>query len=460
MSLYSILLKLARNLPPGHISTKPFEPYHTKHEIWELSIQKHDALRAGTHFDLRLGDPKTGKGFSWAGRYLPEPGEKRLFSIQPLHSLDYFNFEGTLPEGYGQGKVKLFMRDKAFIVEAKPDKVKFVIPDRTMPQELTLIKQKDRKWLLLNTTPVHLIPKIKKLEREKFHDIDEKDLVNYIKDENYLFSRKDDGIHTIWVIEPGKQIRAFSAPRGDAALMEHTHKFLDALGLKGKHKFTVIRGEAFAVDSKTERALPLNITSSILMSNPVESIQKQKEGKAKLKRTIFDVIYYNGEYVGDKPYSEKLPIMQEIAREYDFDLPLTAIKPNEKIKLLKDLALGRLKESKEGVVIRHLNEPLADPLRFKFKKEFDVYVVGIKEGKGSLAGIGAGGIIYSFEKDGPPVGVVGTGFSLNDRIDMWKNQKKYIGRVAKVTAKEQLPSGALRMPVFLYWHPEKGTPSY
>lgn len=298
--MYGLLLKLARTrlkeqLPLGHLSRIKETPTEIKNAIYEFVVQEHDAKRAGKHYDLRLGDPITQKGYSWAGRYWPMPGESRLFTLQPVHSIDYFNFEGELKDGYGAGTVRIFKRSKALIVEATKDKIKFVLPDRQLPEEYVLIKQSGDKWLLINVTRSDPgIPK-QQLVRETFKDIPDEHLPKYIEDNDYIMQRKDDGIHTAWIIFPNKQIRAYSVPREEKQdIFDHTYKFPDVLNLRGKskHGLTVIKGETIAIDKKTKQALPLSTITSILMSDPIESMRKLMLNNADLKRTAFDILYY------------------------------------------------------------------------------------------------------------------------------------------------------------------------
>jgi hypothetical protein len=113
---------------------------------WDYGIQEHHAHKAGKHYDLRLGDAKNNKAYSWALRYLPKPGEKRLAIRQPDHTMKYMDFEGTIPEGYGAGEVKLHARGKASIHSSSPRKINFTNDG----VKYTLIKTKDDSWLILN----------------------------------------------------------------------------------------------------------------------------------------------------------------------------------------------------------------------------------------------------------------------------------------------------------------------
>lgn len=115
-------------------------------EVWEFGVHEHNAKRAGKHFDLRLGNLKTNKAYSWALRYWPKPGEKRLAIRQPDHTIPYMDWSGDIPKGYGAGKVKIKYRGKAGIHKSSPSKINFNV-DKT---KFTLIKTDKDNWLLLN----------------------------------------------------------------------------------------------------------------------------------------------------------------------------------------------------------------------------------------------------------------------------------------------------------------------
>ena len=123
-------------------------------KTFEFSLQKHQAERAGRHFDLRLGDPSTGHAHSWAMRYWPKPGEQRLAVVQPTHTVAYQDFSGELGPGYGEGKVELVRREKTEIVSSSPGHVRFNLYLGKGAEEFLLRRTDPSKghWLLKNIT--------------------------------------------------------------------------------------------------------------------------------------------------------------------------------------------------------------------------------------------------------------------------------------------------------------------
>ena len=112
--------------------------------------QLHEARRAGTHHDIRFGDREL---FSWAGRRgLPAPGERAGLFQQPLHSPEYANFEGEIPEGYGAGRVTTHDKGNVTVTEAGPDKIKFTLTHKEPLEHYTMIRTegKGNPWLTIN----------------------------------------------------------------------------------------------------------------------------------------------------------------------------------------------------------------------------------------------------------------------------------------------------------------------
>jgi 8-oxo-dGTP pyrophosphatase MutT (NUDIX family) len=144
------LKKVAAEFAPGIPDRTIMPPLPTvSQQNWEFVVQEHQADKAGLHYDVRLGDPQTGKGYSWAVRKgIPQEGEKFLAIQQPPHTLSYFDFSGEITDGYGKGKVRPILRSKAFILYSSPDKIVFDVPNKG---KFALIKTNGKDWLFMKT---------------------------------------------------------------------------------------------------------------------------------------------------------------------------------------------------------------------------------------------------------------------------------------------------------------------
>lgn len=449
----------APGLPRKKKITNP--PKVSKPKMWMSVIQEHDAERAGKHFDLRLGDPKTGIGHSWALRYLPEPGEKRLAIQQPDHTLEYFKFQGTIPAGYGKGKVKIHTSENAEILEADNDKVIFNHYVGKDTNEYILRRTDGNKWIIINRTPVgdkYKLPESKPKYREKRPD----QVDPYKSGERW--DAKIDGAHLIYDIQGGKLVRAFSyrkSKRGPR-LIQHTFRIPSLRGKKAPKgaKHTQLRGEVYAIDPKTKKAVMATDLGGLLNSNVNRSRRMQKE-QGKLINTIFDIIKYDGKDVSDLPTEEKRRLINEVIKrpEYKgmFRTPASATTPAAKMRLFEKIRQGKLKDTKEGIIV---HSPEGVMTKVKFKQEWDVVIDSVFTKPPSKAKGMAGGFTYRIV-DGKKINRlsrVGTGFSHELRRAMLENPDDFVGVTAKVTGLEQHRSGAIRAPAFVGWHLDKNTP--
>jgi hypothetical protein len=130
-------------------------------------IQKHLAERAGTHYDVRMGNPELGL-LSWAAKKeWPGPGGKLMLFQQPVHPYAYGDFQGTLPGGYGKGEVRTHSKGDVTVTAAEPGKLSFTVTRGGVPEQYTMIRRtgspkaprtrrqaqtQGGSWLLVNHT--------------------------------------------------------------------------------------------------------------------------------------------------------------------------------------------------------------------------------------------------------------------------------------------------------------------
>jgi bifunctional non-homologous end joining protein LigD len=116
--------------------------------------QRHEALRAGVHYDVRLvyGD----KAYSWATRKeTPEPGKMIVLFEQPVHDASYALSQNIeIPKGqYGGGTTNLVEVMKAKIhPDSRDDHIKFSTSDGRsfLLKKMSSDKYGEKAWMFLN----------------------------------------------------------------------------------------------------------------------------------------------------------------------------------------------------------------------------------------------------------------------------------------------------------------------
>ena len=154
-------------------------------------VQKHLASRL--HYDLRL--EHNGVLLSWAIPKGPslDPIDKRMAVQTEEHPLEYGDFEGVIPEGYGAGIVMLWdygeWRPDSEDVDAALTKgdLKFTLDGYKLKGSWVLVRrdragtspgQRDRSWLLIKhrdfwSGPIHIgdVAPLSVKSEGDFHDI-------------------------------------------------------------------------------------------------------------------------------------------------------------------------------------------------------------------------------------------------------------------------------------------------
>jgi hypothetical protein len=430
--------------------SKVFKPIpEAKDVVWDFVIQEHKAKRAGLHYDLRLGDPSR-DAHSWAIRKLPGPGETSYAAQTFTHAADYMNFAGTL-KGYGAGTVKIHTRSKAYIHYAGHKRILFSVMQGRSTEDYALINVHDKGWIIHNmSAPTEKIPRGKvKYKEETFG------LALIDKHPTAVVAAKLDGAHTKILMRPNRRARAFShrvSEVGDK--LEYTHKVPGMFDLKHKGTGeTILTAELMAIGPLGPA--PASRTTALLNATVLNSKEMQNSTGQVLTPFLFDIEKHNGVSTKELPFIERQKILRKFADKHPvFKLAPVAITRPEKEALIKAIADKTHPLTSEGIVLWEKT-----PVKAKIKQEHDVYIREIFPGGGKYSGKpanqAAGGFSYSWSKNGPIAGKVGTGFSDDLRRKLWKNKGQYTGKVARVTALGKYPSGALEKPSFSTWHVEK-----
>ena len=111
-------------------------------------VQRHQASHL--HYDFRL--ELDGVLKSWAvPKGPPEEGGVRRLAVQVEdHPVDYIDFQGMIPSGYGAGTVEIWDRGRFELRERTDDKLVFELDGRRLHGSYALIRTGDsRNWLLM-----------------------------------------------------------------------------------------------------------------------------------------------------------------------------------------------------------------------------------------------------------------------------------------------------------------------
>lgn len=217
------------------------------------------------------------------------------------------------------------------------------------------------------------------------------------------------------------------------------------------------------------------LDGEILATNcSYKDVYKETTKRLKNKKEIKDGLYYNVfdiislteaiKGVGNKKYSERRESLDSLKdNEYVKVSPLL-YKGNDMADITNILDTYRDKGA-EGLMI-NLDDPYefkrsASILKLKIMQSCDLRVVGFEEGQGNFIGI-LGAVLLEYKDN---IVKCGSGWSLEEREEIWSNQSKYINKILEINyfeetydSKTKLPS--LRFPVKKTWRNDKTEPSY
>ena len=177
-------------------------------------------------------------------------------------------------------------------------------------------------------------------------------------------------------------------------LDEVTKQFPDVVEAVKKH----VKGNSFILDSegvgydkKTGKYLPFqSISQRIKRKYDIEEMSK----KFPVELNVFDIMYYNGEYIGKKPLKERRELLERIIKQKKREIVLTKKIVTDNEEEAKKFYDESLKAGNEGVMLKNLNaeykagryvnymcklKPILEPL--------DLVIVGAEYGTGKRAGM-------------------------------------------------------------------------
>lgn len=406
-------------------------------ELYTLVRQRHDAERARTHEDMRIGDV-TGL-HSWAvPKFMPEDDSKRLAVHQPLHRWSYKDFQGRLGHGYGKGLVTKLEESPVVILKNTGDHIMFTRGDSRTAPVYQLIRTKGSDWLLFTKRKGQPVS-ITKYPKEHFRQIPVDRLPALIASGAELSPKIDGAGALLHLGENG--VTAYGIRTGaDGLKPEYTDIIggLRSIRVPKELRDSVIRGEVFG--TRGGASIGANELSGLLNSTVRNAVTKRRNEGIRL--LVAGLALHEG---GKDVYDQRRVNDAITALGSDRIVPMERYSGKAAEKLLEGMRNGANRLTHEGVVV---HGAAARPLKAKFRDDADVVIRNIF--KADTAGDErAGGFEYSLPGSDKVVGRVGTGFDHAMLRDMLRNPQSYIGRTARIHAQEQYPSGAYRAPGFV-----------
>lgn len=427
--------------------------FQNEPQIWDYSLQFHEADKAGPHYDLRLSDGAIAHSFAIRNG-LPKTGQKHLAVRTEDHDPSYMNFSGVIEDGYGKGKVRVVESGKADVLKSTQDKISFNLYKGSQTEQYHLIRTSGDNWLIINNTPTRQSRPEIPAKKIKARNEPMSKLPLVLEDPNKVLTAKIDGAASVFVLKKDRAPEVFSyrkSKRGPE-LINRTPKYDKTLAKIKVPKTldgTILWGEAFVTD-QSGKALPQRITSGLLNSNVWNTRDELKKNHWKFDNAVYNIQTYKGKDVSKLPFSEKLNLLKQIQQEIP-ELKLTPMAENkeEKLRLYNQIMQNKHPLTHEGFVAWDKSD--WKPSKFKKKQDTELYVQGYEPGKGKYFG-SLGKIVATRDPKGVgPKIRVGGGYTDEMRRRIWESPEKYKGLPITVEYQHELPSGKLRMPIFKHF---------
>ncbi|MDP2673060.1 MAG: ATP-dependent DNA ligase [Nanoarchaeota archaeon] len=196
-----------------------------------------------------------------------------------------------------------------------------------------------------------------------------------------------------------------------------------------KGNSVILDSEAVGYDKKTKRYTSFqHISQRIRRKYHIEKLQDELP----VEINVFDVLYYNGKSIIDKPFEERAKLVRQIITNHPYKIISSKQIITSDEKKAKEFYKAALKNNQEGIIMKNLKAPYKPGRRvgymLKIKsedKDLDLVITGAEYGKGKRSGWFSSFIVSCKGKNKGEyleVGKVGTG--IVEKEESKKDNKK------------------------------------
>jgi bifunctional non-homologous end joining protein LigD len=409
------------------VSTKEEDSGGKVEQVFRFVIQEHDATNL--HYDFRI--EFNGVLVSWAvPKGLPyKNSDKRLAMKVEDHPLDYFDFEGTIPEGnYGAGSVIVWDWGNYWVPHAKDEKevieklengfekgeVKLILNGKKVKGLFALVRFKkagENAWLMIKDKDefegINFFKKENSVKSgQTLEQLEKKEKTENLKftppmlatlggkafdDPDYIFEHKFDGYRTIAVVKDHK-VELFSR-KGE----KMNRRFPEVVKTLEKLRVDcILDGEVVGYDKKGKANFQL---------------VKDDTNRAKLIYHVFDILDLNGIDTTVLPLLERKKFLKKALPKDKKNLEIVKFIKEKGKELFKSTL-----KSHEGIIAKRSDSRYFPGQRtdawIKIKNQLrqEFVIGGITQTNGNRSGFGS--LIVGYFKNEKLIycGHIGTGF--------------------------------------------------
>lgn len=451
----------------------PLRPIPRLHNTTvEAKIERHDAVRAGSHLDFRMKMPDgTIQDFVVTRRTQFPDKTGRAFNIvrSPHHSRRYFYEDrAEFPEGaYGHGKMKTVWRGRLDVHESNRQKMEFTISEGEFKGRYCIRNVGSRnepRWILLRMKQQDPAPYW--TERMKYANT-EPARRNAYASGDYIAEVKENGAHYYVIPGPKENMVLSRRMSVDGRPIDRAANIPQLKYHKFPEKY---HGKRIHVEVVAHEGSPSH-AAGLLNASPALSRSNQARLGKPLRAVVFDI-------EGPGTYEERRSRDMRAVCKNSPRVDLRTQGHNSHRFLSVRLAQPKLLQvvrsngradpeaftekvkarGEEGTVLKHRQARYYDEERPHVKDKrvdtVDLRVVGFQEGTGKHSGR-LGALVCQDPETGAYT-KVGTGYSDYERQWIWDHQDEVDGQLIEVDHNWKIHTGSYHGPRYRGFHPESG----